>query len=134
MPPLTVKIYDWSCYLGLKFLNCAFVFLIDSSVEIPDLSLKNLIPLLQADLISNLQSYAYQGSLPSPPCFESVTWLVSEQLVSVKPDTVRILCIISVMYVLTRLDRLRWFQVRNTFLSINPPTRSLYLATRSLWS
>ena len=52
------------------------------------LALTNLVPALKEGL-SNLKVFGYQGSLPTPPCFESVTWLVFRRPVKVNPMTVR---------------------------------------------
>jgi len=50
------------------------------------LALTNLVPALKEGL-SNLKVFGYQGSLPTPPCFESVTWLVFRRPVKVNPMT-----------------------------------------------
>ena len=54
------------------------------------LSLTNLVPALKEGL-ANLKVFAYQGSLPTPPCFESVTWFVFRRPVKVNPITVGLL-------------------------------------------
>eukprot|EP00794_Sanderia_malayensis_P007157 gene7153-7964_t len=57
------------------------------SLEFPDgLSLTNLVPALKQG-IGHLSRFAYKGSLPTPPCYESVTWIVFRRPVKMKPAT-----------------------------------------------
>eukprot|EP00794_Sanderia_malayensis_P007150 gene7149-7957_t len=60
------------------------------SLEFPDgLSLTNLVPALKQG-IGHLSRFAYKGSLPTPPCYESVTWIVFRRPVKMKPATCEI--------------------------------------------
>jgi len=49
------------------------------------LSLKNLVPALKEG-IRNLRRFVYKGSLPTPPCYESVTWVIFKRPVNLVPE------------------------------------------------
>lgn len=53
-----------------------------ASVEIEPFSLKGL---MQFD---NIMYFSYKGSLTTPDCYESVTWLVSSEILSISPDDI----------------------------------------------
>ncbi|XP_065670263.1 uncharacterized protein LOC105845880 isoform X4 [Hydra vulgaris] len=52
------------------------------------LSLKNLVPALKEGL-NNIRRYVYKGSLPTPPCYESVTWIVFRRPIGILPEKLK---------------------------------------------
>ena len=58
----------------------------DSSVAVRSLALFKLVPEL-ADL-SKASLYSYKGSLTTPPCYQSVSWIVLKNPVDVGTDMV----------------------------------------------
>ena len=55
------------------------------------ISLKNMIPAMKEGL-ENLKVFAYRGSMPAPPCYETFTWLVFRRPVKINPVTVVFFC------------------------------------------
>lgn len=53
-----------------------------ASVEIEPFSLEDL---MQFD---NITYFSYKGSLTTPECYESVTWLVSSQILPINPEDI----------------------------------------------
>ena len=65
------------------------------------LSFTNLIPQMQNGIV-NLKRYVYKGSLPTPPCYESVTWIVFKRPIDIRINKVsdmlyytKCLCVLS---------------------------------------
>lgn len=57
-------------------------------INIPSgINIRQMLPMLQEGL-SNLRRYVYRGSIPTPPCFESVTWIVFKRPIQIGPDKV----------------------------------------------
>jgi carbonic anhydrase len=49
--------------------------------NIPKLDLETLL-----DNLSRAELYSYQGSLTSPPCSETVTWIITTQVLNISPS------------------------------------------------
>lgn len=53
-----------------------------ASIEIEPFSLENLMQL------DSFKYFSYKGSLTTPECYESVTWIVSSTILDVNPDDI----------------------------------------------
>ena len=53
------------------------------------LALSALVPAINEGL-KNLRRYAYKGSLTTPPCYESVSWLIFKRPIGIPPNMVSI--------------------------------------------
>ena len=72
----------------VTFWTFTFPNYLEQQVELPHgLSIIGLIPPLQDGLV-NLKRYVYKGSLPTPPCYESVTWVVFAKTIQLQPAMV----------------------------------------------
>lgn len=55
-----------------------------TATKVPSFSLKALLP------EDHSKFYHYKGSLTTPPCYESVKWIVNKNTISVSEDQVNI--------------------------------------------
>lgn len=78
-PFLLVLLLSTTNYSSRTFL------LVDDHVNIPSVPLSSLIP----DVSSLDHYYRYDGSLTTPPCFESVIWTVFKKTIRVTQTQVR---------------------------------------------
>ena len=68
--------------------SMVYIFSLDQQVALAGgISIKNLVPALKEG-IQNLRRFVYKGSLPTPPCYESVTWVIFRRPINLVPERV----------------------------------------------
>lgn len=60
----------------------AQICLTDQEFPVNGLSLFDLVPQLKD--LSGITFYSYKGSLTTPPCYQSVNWIVLEEAISAR--------------------------------------------------
>lgn len=75
---------------GLKALEPKLKSIVEeeSSVEVKDFQVMDLVPGLRAE--ERIKYYTYKGSLTTPPCYESVRWLVLKRKIYASSTQLRL--------------------------------------------
>lgn len=72
-------------------IRCDFSILLSTKGDVlpmpAGVSLTALVPHFTEGL-ANLRRFVYRGSLPTPPCYESVTWVVFNRPIALNGETV----------------------------------------------
>lgn len=80
---ISMQIWDYNWY-SLYFSNISTT---ENEVAVPELNLLKLVPQLRD--LSRTSFYSYKGSLTTPPCYQSVNWIVLKKPIAVSRKVVR---------------------------------------------